>query len=116
VHAPRGGRDQCARRPDLIGVPAGIYPVPVGTFQNRASVTGDLVVTGAGAVPTIVSGGGTAWSSPSPRGDGDVPRSPSRTAVEATTCRKRGGIANRGTLTLLDVIVRGNEGGSASGG
>src|SRR6185503_15059566 len=104
---------------DLISVPAGVYPAPAGTFQNPGlTVTGDLVVTGAGAVPTIVSGGGTTRVF-------TVAQGATVTLRDLTVANGRrfdsvpegaSGIANRGTLTLLDVIVRDNQGGNSGTG
>jgi hypothetical protein len=112
--------------PDLVLLPPGRHPVPtepvqVEFFTDRLGlvVTGDLVITGTDATRTIIDGGGAArvltvvpGATVTVRG---VTIAHGQQFLSPTGQGSAGGIHNRGTLTVVDAIVRDNYGAGAGG-
>ncbi len=97
---------------DLIRVPAGRYLVPQAiTITPGLTVSGDLVVTGAGASTTFVDGGGTTRIFTVQPGVKVTLRDLTLTNAKSVGqgLENTGAVLNKGTLTLVDVSVRDNR-------
>ncbi|HEV7731219.1 MAG TPA: choice-of-anchor Q domain-containing protein [Candidatus Binatia bacterium] len=97
---------------DLIRVPAGRYLVPQAITANPGlTVSGDLVVTGAGAATTIVDGGGVTRIFTVQPGVKVMLRDLTLTNARSVGqgLENTGAVLNKGTLTLVDVSVRDNR-------
>ncbi len=99
--------------PNLIQVPAGRYAVAATNGQVPwLVVTGDLVVTGAGATATVIDGGDLTRIF-------TIDASATVTLRNVTLTRGRGtgfsaddagAVQNRGRLTVADAVIRDNRG------
>jgi len=108
---------------DTIKLPPGTYTLSiVGTDEDASAtgdldITGDLTITGDSATNTIVDGAGIdRVFEIDPTGTGVIVdisqvtvRNGSAPDVADIERRSGGGIDNRGTLTLTNVVISGNE-------
>jgi CSLREA domain-containing protein len=115
--------------PDIVDVPGGLYPLLSGELH----VSDDLTISGAGASATIIDGGGGIFVGPVTAHIGGVTvrhlqgvnaySSGAIVNVGTLTLSDSvvganlvGGIYNEGTLTVENVLIRGNSGATLGGG